>query len=277
MSLPEQPSNPNPMRRGVEDVGALVDNIVQGLVDVFLFTGDLFASLVDAVRRPLKIRWKETVYYMNLCGADAVPIVTMICLLMGIILGFQGAIQLQKYGGDVFVADFVALVIVKEMGPLMVAMICTGRAGSAFAAEIGTMKVGEEIDALRTMGLNPSRFLIVPKMIAMLLMIPLVTVLGDLVGILGGMLTAVTKLDLPAIVYYNRATAAIKPLAFVLGLFKSFVFAFIITAVGCRRGFSARSDAQGVGRAATSTVVSSIFWIVVADFVLTFLYSFIGE
>ena len=267
----------NSMFRGVESVGGLVEMMSQGLVDVFVFAGELVQSLAEAIRHPRHIRWRETVYYMNMCGADAVPIVSLICLLMGIILGFQGAIQLHKYGGDVFVADFVSLVIVKEMGPLMVAMICTGRAGSAFAAEIGTMKVGEEIDAMQTMGLSTGRFLIVPKMIAMLLMVPLLAVVGDLAGVVGGMITAVVKLDLPMIVYYNRATAAIRPVSFLLGLFKSLVFAFIITAVGCRRGFAARSDAQGVGRAATSTVVSSIFWIVIADFILTFIYSFIGE
>ncbi|MDD3118070.1 MAG: ABC transporter permease [Victivallales bacterium] len=265
------------MEGRIEDVGSFVQNIVNDLIRMVIFTGELTLVVWDAVRHPRRIRRRETLYYMDMCGTDAVPIVVMICILMGIILGFQSAMQLQKYGGDVFIADFVSLVIVKEMGPLMVAMICTGRAGSAFAAEIGTMKVGEELDALRTMGLNPVRFLVLPKLLAMLLVMPLLTVFGDIVGIFGGMIIAVLKLGLPVVVYYNRATAAITPLAFLLGLLKSFVFAFIITVIGCRRGFSAGNDAQGVGRAATSTVVSAIFWIVIADFVLTFFYSMIGE
>lgn len=261
----------------IESLGAVFQNLLDELRDAVVFTGELVSLILEGIRKPSKIRWRETLYYMDMCGSDAVPIVMLICLLMGVILGFQGAIQLQQYGGDVFIADFVALVITKELGPLMVAMICTGRAGSAFAAEIGTMKVGEEIDALRTMGLEPGRFLTLPKFIAMIVAMPLLTVFGDIVGIIGGLLIAVFKMDLPVIIYYNRVTAILTPLSFMLGLFKSLVFAIIITTVGCRRGFNARSDAQGVGHAATSSVVSSIFWIVIADFVLTFIYSFIGE
>ncbi len=261
----------------IEEVGSFAKHIIDDLIRMVIFTGELSRIVWESITHPRRVRRRETLYYMDMCGTDAVPIVVMICLLMGIILGFQGAMQLQKYGGDIFIADFVSLVIIKEMGPLMVAMICTGRAGSAFAAEIGTMKVGEEIDALRTMGLNPVRFLVMPKLMAMLLVMPLLTVFGDIVGIFGGMIIAVIKLNLPIVVYYNRAMGAITPLAFMLGLFKSFVFAFIITVIGCRRGFSAGNDAMGVGRAATSTVVSSIFWIVIADFVLTFFYSMIGE
>ncbi len=265
------------IEHGIEEVGDYAQGVLDDLADSVSFTGEVTSVIWEGIRKPFNIRWRETFYYLDMCGSDAVPIVLMICLLMGIILGFQGAIQLQKYGGDVFIADFVALVIIKELGPLMVAMICTGRAGSAFAAEIGTMKVGEEIDALRTMGLNPGRFLILPKFIAMIVAMPLLTVFGDIIGIIGGMLIAVTKMDLPMIIYYNRATAILSPLSFSLGLFKSFVFAIIITGVGCRCGFNARNDAQGVGSAATSSVVSSIFWIVIADFFLTFMYSFIGE
>ncbi len=265
------------IEQGIEEVGDYAQGVLDDLADSVSFTGEVTSIIWEGIRKPFKIRWRETLYYMDMCGTDAVPIVLLICLLMGIILGFQGAIQLQKYGGDIFIADFVALVIIKELGPLMVAMICTGRAGSAFAAEIGTMKVGEEIDALRTMGLNPGRFLILPKFIAMVVAMPLLTVFGDIIGIVGGMLIAVTKMNLPIVIYYDRATAILTPLSFSLGLFKSFIFALIITGVGCRRGFNARNDAQGVGCAATSAVVSAIFWIVIADFVLTFIYSFIGE
>lgn len=265
------------IENGIAGFGGYIQKYLDDLRDFVCYTGDSVMVLARSLRHPRKIRWRETLYYLDMCGSDAVPIVMLICMLMGLILGFQGAMQLNKYGGDIFIADFVALVITKELGPLMVAMICTGRAGSAFAAEIGTMKVGDEIDAMRTMGLDPSRFLTVPKLLAMLLAMPLLTVFGNLIGILGGMIVAIIKLGLPVVIYYDRVTASITPLAFVLGLFKSFVFAAIITMVGCRRGFAAGSDAQGVGRAATSAVVSGIFWVVIADFVLTFIYSFIGE
>jgi phospholipid/cholesterol/gamma-HCH transport system permease protein len=213
---------------------------------------------------------------MDMCGSDALPIVTMICFLMGLILGFQTAVQMHKYGGDIFTADLVGFSITKELGPLMVAVIATGRAGSAFAAEIGTMKVSEEIDAMETMGLVTSRFLIMPKMIAMIMVIPILTVFGDIAGLFGGFLVGWLKLGIPPVAYYNRTILVLTPMTFVLGLVKSAVFAFLIAAVGCMRGFEAGSDAKGVGRSATSAVVSGIFLIVIADALLTFLFTTMG-
>jgi phospholipid/cholesterol/gamma-HCH transport system permease protein len=155
----------------------------------------------------------------------------------------------------------------------MVAMIATGRAGSAFAAEIGTMKVSEEIDAMQTMGFIPCRFLVVPKLIAMVVVMPVLTLYGNIAGILGGMVVGCVKLGLPVVTYYNRTMLAIKPMYLIEGLSKSAVFALLIAVMGCMRGFEAQSDAQGVGRSATSAVVSSIFLVIVADSVLTILYN----
>lgn len=240
------------------------------------FIGELSYCLWEAAKNPKKIRWKETLYYMDMCGSDALPIVSVICLLMGLILGFQTAVQMAKYGGDIYTADLVAYSITKELGALMVAMIATGRAGSAFAAEIGTMKVSEEIDAMETMGFVPFRFLVVPKIIAMVTVIPVLTVFGDLFGIFGGFIVGTLKLGIPAVVYYNRTTSVLTVMAFVQGVIKSGVFAVIVGAVGCMRGFQSSSDAQGVGRAATSAVVTSIFLVVIADAVLTFLFTTLG-
>ncbi|MBN1864054.1 MAG: ABC transporter permease, partial [Victivallales bacterium] len=220
-----------------------------------------------------KIRWRETFYYMDICGADALPIVSMICFLMGLILAFQGAVQLSKVGTDIYLADAVGLSIVKELGPLMVAMISTGRAGSAFAAEIGTMKVGEEVNALTTFGFVPSRFLFVPKFIAMIVTMPLLTVFGDFVGVLGGMAVGYFKLGIPILAYTNRTLHVLKPIHLTESLTKSIVFAAIITVVGCIRGFESDDDAQGVGRSATKAVVSSIFVIIIADAFLTYVFS----
>ena len=242
--------------------------------DLLAFIGEIAAALVYAIRHPRKIRWRETFYYMETCGRAALPIVFLICFLMGLIIAFQASIVLHKFGTDIFIADMVGVSIVKELGALMVAMIATGRAGSAFAAEIGTMKVSDEVDALITMGFSPSRFLIIPKLLAMCIVMPLLTVFGNIAGVLGGLFVSYGKLGIPIITYYNRIVHIVTPWFLMEGLIKSFVFAVLITAVGCMRGFEAGNDAQGVGRAATSAVVSGIFLVIISDSLLTIIFSY---
>ncbi len=265
--------HPPEIRSGVVHIGEFTAKFCHDFVSLLAFIGEVASALWFAIRHPSKIRWKETVYFMDVCGSDAVPIVLLICFLMGLILGFQGAVQMHKFGTDIFVADLVGLSIVKELGPLMVAMICTGRAGSSFAAELATMKVSEEIDAMVTMGFVPSRFLIVPKIIALFAVMPVLTVYGDIVGILGGMFVGKIQLDIPVIAYYNRSMIAILPQYFIEGILKSLVFAILIAGIGCFRGLQASSDTQGVGRATTSAVVSGIFLVVLFDTMLTVLFS----
>jgi phospholipid/cholesterol/gamma-HCH transport system permease protein len=195
---------------------------------------------------------------------------------MGVILGFQFALQAQKVGAEIYVADGVGFSILKELGPFMVAVICTGRAGSAFAAEIGTMKVNEEISALQTMGFSPVAFLVIPKLLAMLLTVPLLIVFGDFAGLAGGFTVGVTMMDLTPAAYLDRTFQVLEPSTLTMGVLKGLVFAIIIALVGCVRGFQSQSDAQGVGRATTSAVVTGIFLIVVADAVLTRLYTLWG-
>jgi len=257
----------------IEHLGDISIDVGKHCLSMLGHIGDFGAEVARAMRHPSKIRWRETFYYMDMCGSDALPIVSIICLLMGLILGFQGAIQMHRFGTDIFLADAVGLIIIKELGPLMVAMISTGRAGSAFAAEIGTMKVGEEIDAMTTFGFVPSRFLFIPKLIAMLVAAPLLTVFGDVIGILGGMTVGYFQLGIPITAYTNRTLVVLHPIHLAESLTKSLVFAVLITVVGCVRGFESDSDAQGVGRAATSAVVTSILMIVLADTILTALFS----
>ncbi|NOY74391.1 MAG: ABC transporter permease [Kiritimatiellaeota bacterium] len=257
----------------IERLGGMGIDFGKHLLSLINHTGDFAFEVFQAIRHPSKIRWRETLYYMDICGADALPIVSVICFLMGLILGFQGALQLQKIGTDIYLADGVGLSIVKELGPLMVAMIATGRAGSAFAAEIGTMKVGEEINALTTFGFVPSRFLFIPKLLAMVVVMPLLTVFGDFIGIAGGMAVGHFKLGIPITPYVNRTLYALQNIHLAESLAKGVVFAILITIVGCVKGFESDGDAQGVGRSATSAVVTSIFLIVVADTVITYLFS----
>lgn len=245
------------------------------LYELLIFIGK-FAAVLPYIFTRRKMRWKDVGYYLDQCGSRSLPIVLVICGLMGIILGIQAAIQMKKFGTEIYVADLVGFSILKELGPLMVAMIATGRAGSAFAAEIGSMKAEEELSALSTMGIKPEAFLILPKMVAMLIALPILTVFGDLAGLLGGLLVGVLYVDIPATAYWARTTAVLTSMTLVMGALKSFVYAFLITLAGCRAGFAADPDAQGVGRGATAAVVDSIFLVVIANAVLTILYSFIG-
>jgi phospholipid/cholesterol/gamma-HCH transport system permease protein len=233
------------------------------------FIGELISAVYSSISHPGKVQWKETVYYMDRAGADAVPIVFLLCFLMGAIMAFQGIVQMGRFGLSVYTANLVGLVIVKELGALMVAMICIGRAGSAFAAEIGTMKVSEELDAMETMGLNTGRFLVMPKIIALVCVMPLLTIIGDVAGVLGGMVVGVLEGGVSVNEYYLGTIHAISGWDVCEGVLKSFVFAVLIASIGCLRGFEAENDAKGVGRAATSSVVSGLFLIVVADAVIT--------
>ncbi len=224
------------------------------------------------VRHPGKLDVREVLFYFDRSGVDAVPIVVLICLLVGMILGMQGLLQLGRFGLSPYIADLVSLIVVRELGPLMVAMICIGRAGSAYAAELGTMRVNEEIDAMDTMGLKPARFLVIPKLVALMAAMPLLVVIGNACGVVGGLLVSVCMTDLTAIEYWRRTVEALLPVDVLQSLIKAVVFAFIIAGVGCFRGMEADRDAKGVGNATTSSVVSGIFLVIVADFAITYIF-----
>lgn len=267
----EQRNKPLSLQVGEKTVDLLADAKA-----ILGFIGELAHSLYLAIRYPGLVRWGDTFYYMDRTGSDAVPIVAMICFLMGLILGFQAAVQMHQFGADIFVADLVGLSICMELGPLMVAMICTGRAGSAFAAEIGTMKVSEEVDALVTMGLDPNRFLVLPKVLALTIAMPMLTLFGDVAGIAGGFAVGMGQLGLPFVAYYQETVAVITLWHVTQGLIKSVVFALLVSAVGCQRGLRTDGGAQGVGASTTSAVVSGIFLIVLADAGLTIVFNALG-
>jgi len=239
-----------------------------------VFAGEVAIGLWQAALHPWQTRWRETLLYMQRTGSDGLPIVALISFLMGLITAFQAAVQLKQVGGDIYVANLVGLSIVRELGPLMTAIIAAGRSGAAFAAEIGTMKVSEEVDALTTMGLDRTRFLVTPKVLALLLMMPCLTLFADLVGIAGGLTVSVFWLDMPAIVYLRQTRIAMVPWDLYSGLLKSLAFALLIATVGCLRGFEARGGAESVGRITTSAIVASLFLIIVADAVFTVVFHY---
>ncbi len=261
-------------REFVPKVGEASIAIVTDIRFLIAFVGDACIGLFKACLSPRKVRWSDTITTMMRSGVDALPIVLLINFLIGLIMGFQASLQLRQYGANIFVADLVGLAQVRELGPLMTAIVVAGRSGSAFAAEIGTMKVSEEVDALTTMGLDTTRFLIVPKILALLLTLPTLTLFADAVGILGGMIVGVVHLDLTVTQYWGETTKVMTLFDVFSGYFKSIVFAFLIAGVGCLRGFQVKGGAEGVGMATTSAVVSGIFLIIFSDAIFTVLFSF---
>jgi len=254
----------------VATVGEDAICFVKDLKKLVGFVGETAIAFLDILKNPFKLDRREILFYMDRSGADAVPIVILICFLMGLILAFQGIMQLGKFGLNSFVADLVGLAIVRELGPLMVGMICIGRAGSAYAAELGTMKASEEIDALCTMGIKPARLLVLPKIAALVMVMPFLVIIGDLSGIAGGVVIGTGMTDITVQAYNMRTISSLIPANILESVVKALVFAFIIAAVGCYRGFEAERDAKGVGNATTSSVVSGVFLLVVADFAVTF-------
>jgi phospholipid/cholesterol/gamma-HCH transport system permease protein len=264
------PPPPPPL---LERIGEWGIALLEGARLAVMFTGEVVLGLLAALRAPHRIRWRDTWLYMQRSGHEALPIVSLISFLMGLITAFQAAVQLRQFGADIYVANLVALSITRELGPLMTAIIASGRSGAAFAAEIGTMKVSEEVDALQAMGLDRTRFLVTPKVIALLIMLPCLTLFADLVGILGGLFVAMFSLDIPAVVYFRQMKAYMSIWDVGQGLVKAIVFAILIAAIGCLRGFQARQGAESVGRVTTAAIVAGIFAIVCADAVFTVLFN----
>jgi phospholipid/cholesterol/gamma-HCH transport system permease protein len=257
----------------LERAGEWGERFAGAVRDFTAFSGEVVIGLLDAARHPRQIRRRETWIYMQRAGYEALPIVTLISFLMGLITAFQAAVQLRQFGADIYVASLVGLSVTRELGPLMTAIIAAGRSGAAFAAEIGTMKVSEEVDALAAMGLDRTRFLVTPKVLALTLMLPLLTLYADLVGILGGLFVAVVQLNIPAVVYFSTMKYYMVFWDVGQGLIKALVFAVLIALVGCLRGFEARESAESVGRITTSAIVSGIFAIILSDAVFTVLFN----
>ena len=233
------------------------------------FIGQFSRSIAAAARAPHTVNWGSIGRLMERAGADGVPIVALINFLIGFIMALQAAEQLRRFGANVFVANLVGLSLTRELGPLMTAIIVAGRSGAAYAAELGTMRVSEEIDALRTIGLDPQRFLVFPRVIALAAVTPILVLLADIVGCLGGWLVATSILDLTSI-------GAIGPGDVIGGLVKSAVFAAAITLISCQRGLETRGGAAGVGASTTSAVVTILFTLVLLDAGFTYLFELLG-
>lgn len=238
------------------------------------FLGSALICFGQVLVRPRSLRVNEMILQMQKTGVDALPIVALISFLMGFIMAFVSSLQLRQFGASIFVASIVALAMVSELGPIMTAIIVAGRSGSAYAAEIGTMRISDEIDALFTMGFGPTLFLAIPRMLAAMIVMPVLVLFSDLFAILGGLLISVSMLDLSINTYFAQTLDSLTLTEFVWGGSKSIIFAAVIAWVGCLRGFQVRGGAAQVGNAATSAVVSSIFLIILIDSIFAVIRSY---
>ncbi|HEY1851229.1 MAG TPA: ABC transporter permease [Candidatus Binataceae bacterium] len=240
------------------------------------FLGELTIAFGRFVRGKARYRRVDLFEAIQQCGANAVGIVTLIAFLVGVILAFMGAVQLSQFGASIYVADLVGIGMVREMGAMMTAIIMSGRTGAAFAAKLGTMKVTQEIDALTTMGISPLEFLVLPRVLALVLMMPLLCIFADLVGILGGMFVGVTMLDLSASTYLRETISTLTLVNLFGGLIKATFYGALIAIAGCLRGFQCGNSSSAVGDAATQAVVMSIVMVVVACGVFAVVFNFLG-
>ena len=259
-------------RRFAEVLETVGRAAAKGIEDV----GHIAHAVLSGITHPSRLAFEETVRQIEHTGARAVPIVALITFLMGVVLAYQGSNQLAEFGAEVFVADLVTVSMLREMGVLLAAIMAAGRSGSAFAASIGVMKLNEEIDALRVMGLNPNHVLIAPRVIALLISLPFLAVLGMLAGILGGLTLSVLVLDISAVQYIERTAASADMEDFFVGLVKAPVFALLIAGVGTLRGIQVSASAEQLGRLTTAAVVQAIFLIVLADAIFTIVFSSLG-
>jgi phospholipid/cholesterol/gamma-HCH transport system permease protein len=255
----------------VEEIGRAALITGRDIATQVAFVGETSSALWYAIRHPASVRWKDVGYLCEQVGVNALPIVALISFLLGLILAFQSAVPMRQFGAELFVADLVGLSILRELGPLMTAILFAGRSGAAFAAEIGTMKVNEELNALTTMGLDPVRFLVVTRVLAALVMMPLLTLFADMIGILGGALTMIS-FNIPILTFLREVDSLVNLKDLWAGLAKTPVFAILIAGIGCLRGLQTQTGASAVGISATRAVVSGIILLVVVDGIYAFIY-----
>ena len=256
--------------------GAATIEALANIKFLIAFIGAIALSILQVFKRPRSLRGHDTITYMKTTGVDALPVVALISFLLGLIIAFMSSLQLKQFGANIYVASLVAMAMVSELGPIMTAIVVAGRTGSAYAAEIATMKISEEIDALFTMGFDPTLFLVIPRLIASFITIPLLTVFANFFGIAGGLLIGITMLDLTAGAYITQTIDTLTIFELLWGLMKSCVFAVLISGVGCLKGFQAKGGASAVGNAATAAVVNSIFLIILFDSMFAVIRSYIG-
>jgi len=258
-----------------EKIGKFTIDGLRELSFLVAFSGELTVSIWRSMLHPSRIRWKDVLRVCEAMGVNSFPIIAMIGFLLGLIMSFQSAIPMRRFGAEIFVANLVGLSLFRELGPLMTAFILAGRSGSAFAAELGTMKVSEEIDALTTMGLPPVQFLVVPRLVGALIMTPLLTIIFNFFGLIGGAIVLMS-FGFPLVTFINQVNIAVGFSDIAGGMLKSYFFGMIIAAIGCYRGLKTTTGAGAVGESTTAAVVGSIILVSLLDGVFSVLYFYLG-
>jgi phospholipid/cholesterol/gamma-HCH transport system permease protein len=260
----------------LSEVGCVAIGASYGIEEAISFIGECAMGAGYFLFRPRKFRWRDCLEEMRLCGADAVPIVSLISFLVGVTLAYTGAIVLRKVGGDIWIADLIGLAMVREMGAVMAAVVLAGRTGAAFAASLGNMKAGEEIDALTTFGIRPVNFLVLPRVLALSLMMPLLALYANALGILGGIAVALGILQIPPTAFWVEMLSLVTLSDIAVGVIKATAFGLLVGMSGCLRGLQAERSAAGVGKAATSAVVTALLLLIVADAIFAVLFNVLG-
>ncbi len=258
---------------GLAFVGHSTALVFEQALAMLSFVGETTLASITCLRHPSRLRWRPVLFNLRSAGFDALPIVGLLSFLLGVVVAYQGADQLRQYGANIFVADLVGLSMLREFAPLITAIIIAGRSGSAYAAQIGTMAVTEEIDAMTTLGIAPLELLVLPKIMALVLALPLLTVFADVLGVTGGMLMAHAQLGVGYTEFLDRFAKAVSVTSYLVGIGKAPVFAVIIVLVGCFQGFRTHGGADSVGRQTTRAVVQSIFGVIVADALFSVAFS----
>ena len=263
-------------RRGFrESVGRATGELLDGLHEMVAFVGESSIMIAASIRHPRQVRWKDVMLSCINVGVDSLFIITLIGFVMGLIMSFQSAVTLEKFGGEIFIPNMLGLVMFREMGPLVTSIMLAARSGSAFAAEIGTMKVNEELDALTTMGLSPMRFLVIPRLLSALLMVPLMTLFFNMASLVGGAVVMLS-IGFPLVTFTSRVFAYLDFFDFWGGMLKAVVFSVLVAGVGCLRGIQTKDSASAVGLSTTSAVVSGIILIAFADGLFAVAFYYLG-
>jgi phospholipid/cholesterol/gamma-HCH transport system permease protein len=267
--LPDDARRPALLRGAMEKIGKTASSHVEDL-------GEITRSILDGIRNPSLLILGETIKQVYQTGVQAIPVVMVITFLIGIVLAYQASGQLEQFGANLFVVDLVSISITREMGVLLAAVMVAGRSGSAFSAALGVMKLNEEVDALRVMGLNPNQVLIIPRLLGLVIALPILTIFADVAGIAGGALIAVGTMGIGGMQFVERVALSVELADFYVGLIKAPFFALLIAAVSTLRGMQVKSSAEELGSKTTTAVVQSIFLIIVADAFFTMLFTQMG-
>lgn len=273
--LPDRPK-PRTVTDWVADIGAGVEEVLTETLELIAFFGEFVLATGRVIANPHRFRWVSLVVHIEQTGINALPIVGLISFLVGVVLAYQGAEQLRAFNAEFLTVNMVGISVLREMGILLTAIVIAGRSGSAFTAQIGTMQVSEEVDALRTMGLDPMEVLVMPRVAALVITLPILTFFADLMGLLGGGVMCVLLIDMSFAQYFARLNDAVNAAQFWVGMVKAPVFAMLIALVGCFEGLRVTGSAESVGKLTTRSVVEGIFLVIIFDALFSILFSILS-